>query len=477
VSIPVAGSACRLEVEGGGPLTGTIRVPGDKSLSHRALLLAALAAGESRLRGLSDGDDVARTLGAVRDLGAEVEDADADGPRTAQRRAADRRAAQVHSATPTRTTRVRGGVARLHAAAGPIDLGNSGTSMRLLAGVVAGHPWRTELVGDASLSTRPMDRVAEPLGRMGASLHGRGERCRPPLVVNGAALEGIDYTVPMASAQVKSCVLLAGLAASGETVVRETVLTRLHTEELLRRCGAQLSEEGDASPGHPHVVRLRASTLEPLDLDIPGDPSQAAFWVVAACLVPGSRVTVEGVYVGPARRGFLDVLARMGAAVSEEPVHRAGDLAATADLTARPAPLVGTEVGAAEIPSLDEVPALAVAAAGAEGTTVFHDVGELRVKESDRLASVARLVRAFGAGAEVSGDDLVVEGAGHLSPGVVDAEGDHRIAMAAAVAGLAAGAGTTVVTGWEAVATSYPGFDAHGRALTARLAATSGAGT
>ena len=271
-------------------------------------------------------------------------------------------------------------------------------------------------------------------------------------------LRGIDYTTPMASAQVKSCVLLAGLGAEGDTVVREPVLTRRHTEELLARCGVLVTEteEGDGT----HVVRLVPSRPAPFELDVPGDPSQAAFWVVAACIVPGSAVTVERVYVGAGRRGYLDVLARMGADLREVPATGSGDLAATADIVARHGALRGTEVLAAEITGLDEVPVLAVAAACASGDTVFRDVGELRVKESDRLVGVAELVRAFGGRAEVDGDDLWVSGIGTLVPGTVDARGDHRMAMAAAVAALAAGSDASTVAGWEAVATSYPAFAA-----------------
>ena len=428
-----AARAPLFEVAGGRPLRGRVAVPGDKSISHRALLLGALATGTSRLTGLSDGDDVARTAEALRRLGAEIGDG-----------------------------RVGPGPGGLHGAEGPLDMGNSGTSLRLLAGVVAARPWSTELVGDASLSTRPMDRVAVPLRAMGAQVQGRTERCLPPVRIRGGALHGIDYTPPMASAQVKSCVLLAGLGAEGETVVREPVATRRHTEELLARCGADVVvgvEDGD------HVVRLRPSALAPFELHVPGDPSQAAFWLVAGCVVPGSVLTVEGIYVGPGRRGFLDVLGRMGARLDEDPTTGPADLAATADVTARAGELRGTTVEGAEITGLDEVPVLAVAAACAAGTTEFRGVGELRVKESDRLAGVVRLVRAFGAGADAEGDTLVVRGTGGLRAAAVEAEGDHRMAMAAAVAGLAA-AGTTAVAGWEAVATSYPRFAEHLAELT-----------
>jgi 3-phosphoshikimate 1-carboxyvinyltransferase len=265
----------------------------------------------------------------------------------------------------------------------------------------------------------------------------------------------------MASAQVKSCVLLAGLGADGTTVVREPVPTRRHTEELLARCGAKIEEE---DVDGAHVVRLEPSVLGPLELDVPGDPSQAAFWVVAATLVPGSDVVVEGVYCGGGRRGFLDVLGRMGAQVMEVPAGDR-DLDQVCDLHVRAAPLHGAEIAAAEITGLDEVPVLAVAAALAEGTTVLRDVGELRVKESDRFEGVLRLVRAFGGTAEADGDDLVVAGVPALRPTPFEAGGDHRMAMAAAVAALAAGPGESVIEGWSATATSYPAFEAHLRTL------------
>ncbi|HZU81184.1 MAG TPA: 3-phosphoshikimate 1-carboxyvinyltransferase [Acidimicrobiales bacterium] len=419
-------------VRGGRPLVGTVRVPGDKSISHRALMLAAVARGTSHLRGLSEGDDVHRTGRALAALGAGLE------------------------AGPAWSTEVSvEGVAELRSPGVPIDVGNSGTTMRLLAGLVAPYPIDVTLTGDDSLRSRPMDRVAVPLRAMGAVVEGREERCLPPLHLRGGPLRGIDYTPPMASAQVKSCVLLAGLGASGPTVVREATPTRLHTEELLTLAGAALEEHTDADG--THVVTVQASTLDPLDLDVPGDPSQAAFWVVAATVVPGSDVTVEHCYAGPARRGFLDVLTRMGASVEETPVAGAGALSVQRHLRVRSAALRATEVHAAEITGLDEVPALAVAAALAEGTTAFRAVGELRVKESDRFTGVVELVRSFGGSARAEGDDLLVDGTGALRAGVLDARGDHRMAMAGAVAALAA-PGESTIRGWEAVATSYPGF-------------------
>lgn len=436
-------------VHGDGPLRGRVRAPGDKSISHRALLLGALAEGRSSIRGLSEGDDVLRTRRAVEAMGAGV------------------------GGDPTGTVTVEGGRARLHPPAHPIDCGNSGTGMRLLAGLVAGLPWTTVLVGDESLSARPMDRVAAPLRKMGAEVAGRGERCLPPLTVTGGRLQGIDWSPPIASAQVKSAVLLAGLTAGGETVVHEAVATRAHTEELLAMAGADVEVEVEEGAGR--TVRLRASDLRPFELQVPGDPSQAAFWVVAACLVPGSEVTVTGVYGGPGRSGFLEVLRRMGARVEAVAAGHG-----VVDLHAASSRLRGTTVGAAEIPSLDEVPVLAVAAAAAEGVTEFRDVGELRVKESDRLAAVAALVRSLGAGAEVLGDDLRVEGVGpdgHLAHTGSTSGGDHRMAMAAAVAALAAGPGSSELRGFSVVATSYPDFLDHLRALGGRATVPAGHGS
>jgi 3-phosphoshikimate 1-carboxyvinyltransferase len=415
-------------VPGGGPLTGTLSVPGDKSISHRALLLAALAEGVSTITGLSSGDDVLRTRRAIASLGAEVDD---DGP----------------------VVRVTGGRSRLGAPHDPVDMGNSGTGLRLLAGVAATLDGTTVLTGDDSLRGRPMDRVAEPLLRMGAGVSGQGEHCLPPIGVTGGPLRAIDYTPPMASAQVKSAVLLAGLAADGETVVREPVATRAHTEEMLAAAGADIAIE---RVGGGRVIRVRRSALSPGSFTVPGDPSQAAFWVVGGVVVPGSLVTVSGIHLGPERLGFLGVLRRMGATIE---MQESGN--GTGSVTSYSCLLQGTVVESHEIPSLDEVPILAVAAAVAHGTTRFRDVGELRVKESDRLAGTVDLVRAFGGQAEAEGDDLVVQGGGGpLRPGRVDARGDHRLAMAAAIAGAACPApgAVTTITGWESVVTSYPGF-------------------
>ncbi|HEV2757959.1 MAG TPA: 3-phosphoshikimate 1-carboxyvinyltransferase [Acidimicrobiales bacterium] len=404
-------------VTGGRPLRGTITVPGDKSISHRALILAALAEGTSVVRGLSDGDDVARTRVAVEAMGATC-----DGEK------------------------ITGGRSRLHEPDDVLDMGNSGTGIRLVAGLCAGFPWLTVLTGDGSIRRRPMSRIAEPLRAMGAHVDGREGGRLPPLVVRGGSLRGIDYNLPVPSAQVKSAVLLAGLSAEGETVVRQPVVTRAHTEEMLAACGADLEVSDDGLD-----VRLRPSALQPFELDVPGDPSQAAFWIVAACIVPDSEVVVDDVYVGPARTGFLDVLGRMGA-----DVERVGERS----IRARYSPFMqGTQVSGGEIVGLiDEIPVLAVAGAVAAGRLVFRDVEELRVKESDRVATIIEGLGAMGATVTYDDGGLAVQGEAVLGGGEVHSRQDHRIAMALAVAGLSAD-GTTVVDGWDAVATSYPRFE------------------
>jgi 3-phosphoshikimate 1-carboxyvinyltransferase len=423
-----AGPTRTLDVVGGRALRGSLRVPGDKSISHRALLIAALADGTSTITGLSTGDDVHRTRLAVEALGATIAE-DGDG-----------------------ALRVDGGA--LHEPSAVVDIGNSGTGIRLLAGVCAGLPFLTVLEGDASIAQRPMDRVAEPLRSMGARIDGREQGRFPPLVVRGGDLHAIDYALPVPSAQVKSAILFAGLAAEGTTIVREELVSRAHTEEMLAQAGADI-ERGDGSG----VVRLRPSTLSPSEFAVPGDPSQAAFWIVAACLVPGSEITVEDVYVGPGRNGFLDVLERMGADLQvHAQVHeRTG--AATATIIARSSELHGCVVEPGEIPGLvDEIPVLAVAAARAAGETRFQGVGELRVKESDRLATISSELERFTGKVEATADELVVHGGERLVGAEVTSHGDHRIAMAMAIAALAADDASTI-DDWDAVATSYPTFE------------------
>ena len=415
-----------------GALRGTLRMPGDKSVSHRALLLAALADGTSRVTGLSAGLDVARTRAIVEALGATVTEGDG-------------------------AVLVAGG--ELHEPERVLDVGNSGTGIRLLAGLLAGLPFLSVLQGDESVGTRPMDRVTAPLRLMGARVDGRGDGRYPPLVIRGGGLHAIAYTPPIASAQVKSAVLLAGLHAQGRTVVREPVPTRRHTEEMLRERGIAVVTE--PMPGGGEVVTLQPGRLTAGDIAVPGDPSQAAFWICAAAVLPGSDLTIEGLYLGPERTGFLPVLERMGADLDVD--------AAAGRIRVRGGELRGTVVTDAELPDLiDEVPALAVAAALAvEGSLDVRGAAELRAKESDRIDTVAELVRALGGTADTEPDRLVVHGGVRLRPGVVQSHGDHRIAMAGAIAALgAAGDEPVRVLGWDCVDTSYPGFLADLAAVT-----------
>jgi len=339
-----------------------------------------------------------------------------------------------------------------------IDCGNSGTAIRFLAGLLAGRPFLTVLTGDESLVQRPMARIVEPLRRMGAHLDGRRDGALPPLVVRGGGLAGTTHRLTVASAQVKTALLLAGLQATGTTEITEPEPSRDHTERMLGALGAPVTRVDE------RTVQVSAGAPEPFEFAVPGDPSSAAFWVVAATITPGSELVVERVALNPARIGFVDVLARMGAAVEVvttgehlgEPV---GEIRVTSG------PLHGTTVAGPEIPGvIDEIPVLAVAAAFADGVTEFRDAAELRVKETDRIATTSELLTSLGIAVETGDDHLVVRG-GAPAPGAVDSHGDHRIAMAGAVA---AGAieGEILVRGWRSVATSYPEFTRDHATLT-----------
>jgi len=413
-------------VGGGGRLEGEVRVPGDKSVSHRALILGALAEGETAVEGLSSGADVGSTRSCLEALGVEIS-----------------------GAAPS--VRVRGrGLGGLKAPAGDLDAGNSGTTMRLLAGVVAGHGFVSRFVGDESLTRRPMRRVAEPLRALGATITLSGTDT-PPLTVGGGALRGIEYATPMASAQVKSAILLAGLHASGDTTVVEPAATRDHTERMLAAFSVPVRVTG------LKITVAGGSRLSATNILIPGDPSSAAFWVVAATLAPGSELAVRGVGSNPTRTGYLAVLARMGADIHREPMRGEGG-EAIEDLIVSSSDLIATTVAAAEVPGLiDEVPILALAAALASGESRFCGLGELRHKESDRLVGIAALLTAFGASARVDGDDLVVTGVKKLSSAAVDSLGDHRLAMTGYIAGFLA-AGQSTVQGASCAEISYPSF-------------------
>ncbi len=408
-----------------GPLRGSVRVPGDKSYSHRAVLLSALAEGPSTLTGLSPGADVAATLDAVARLGALVEPDE------------DR-------------VRVRAPAGGLRPSDAPLECANSGTTMRLLCGVVAGIAGTHRLVGDASLSRRPMDRVATPLRLMGARVSGLGPTLHAPLVVEGGTLRGIEYRVPVPSAQVKSAVLFAGLDARGPTTVVEAVRTRTTTEDAMRAAGLALEV---APEGGGRRVTLAPGRPVARTWSVPGDPSQAAFFAVLGAIHDDASLEVVSLDAAPERVGFVGVLARMGARVA---LH---DHGAFHSLTALSSALVATEVHSHEIPSVDEVPILTVAACAAEGVSAFRSMAELRVKESDRFAGSIELARRLGAAAWAEGDDFFVEGLGaarRFAPFHLDAGLDHRMVMAAAVAGAAGRGGA--IDGDETVATSYPHF-------------------
>jgi 3-phosphoshikimate 1-carboxyvinyltransferase len=408
-----------------GPIRGSCTVPGDKSISHRAAILGALARGTSRIRGFSTAEDCASTLRAVRSLGVRVDWA-ADGELL-----------------------VHGPVDEQPRDAGPIDCGRAGTAMRMLAGVVASLPVTAVLTGGPQLLGRPMGRVADPLRRMGASV-GLEAGDRAPIRISGSSLAGIDYEPPVPSAQVKSAVLLAGLRAEGRTTVREPSISRDHTERMLEAMGATIGRG-------PDVVEIEPGTLHPLDLDVPGDPSSAAFLWAAAAMVPGSDVTVRGVGLNPTRLGFLDVLRRMGGRVECSPRgDRAGE--PFGDVRVRHVGLTAIAVDPSEVGRLvDELPLIGLLASQAEGTTLVRGATELRVKESDRIGGLVAGLRALGAEAEELPDGFVVHGPTRLQRSVLDGRQDHRIAMTFAVAGLAA-EGPVRVEGLEFADDSFPGF-------------------
>ena len=433
-------------VAASGPLRGAIAVSGDKSISHRALILSALAVGRSRIAGLLEGEDVLRTAAALRAMGAGVE-------RTG----------------PGEWTVYGVGVGGLLQPGQALDMGNSGTSARLLMGLVASHPVTATFTGDASLSRRPMARVADPLRLMGADIAASPGDTLPLMVRGLCPAVPIAYTLPVASAQVKSAILLAGLNTPGITRVTEPVPTRDHTERMLAGFGAALTVE-DTAGGR--VISLTGEAeLRPQDIVVPGDPSSAAFWIVAASVVPGSDLLLTGVGVNPTRTGLLTALRLMGADIAELDARAVGG-EPVADLRVRHAPLTAIEVPPELAPSMiDEYPALFVAAAFARGRTVARGAHELRVKESDRVAAMAAALGANGVPVEEHADGLTVQGAGGdpiPGGGTVATRLDHRIAMSMAVAALHARAPVTLDDA-SPVATSYPGFLAALHAATQEL--------
>jgi 3-phosphoshikimate 1-carboxyvinyltransferase len=437
-------------VRGGSRLHGRARVPGDKSLSHRGLILGAIAQGVSRVNGFLPAADCLATLRCLRRLGVRIEEtatspAGEDGP--------PRLDLQVWGEGPE-------GLAEPEDV---LDCGGSGTTMRLLSGVLAGRPTVGVLTGNARLRQRPMGRVVEPLRLMGAQVMGRDGGRLPPLTIQGGRLRGIDYTLPVASAQVKSAVLLAALSAAGPTVVREPGPARDHTERMLQAQGAELRKEG-----HTITLTPTDAPLRPLAFTVPGDISSAAFLVVAACLAPSSEICVEGVGLNPTRTGLLDVMQEMGADITTlNRQQTAGE--ETGDLLVRAGPLRGVEVGGEQVVRMiDEFPILAVAATQAQGITTVRDAAELRVKESDRISATVGELRKMGARIEERPDGFVVEGPTPLQGAVVDGQGDHRLAMALTVAGLIAG-GETRLLGAEYIDDSFPRFASTLRGLGAEI--------
>lgn len=416
-----------LRVRPGGPLNGTLRVPGDKSISHRAVMLGALAEGRTEVLGFLPGEDCRATMRAFRALGVGIEELSAE-----------------HLI-------IEGvGLQGLAAPRGPLDVGNSGTSMRLLAGLLAGQPFDSELCGDASLSRRPMRRVADPLARMGARIDTSADGTPPLRIHGGRPLTGCDFELTVASAQVKSCLLLAGLYAGGSTCVREPAPSRDHTERMLEAFGYPL----ERAPGR--VCVRGGGHLRGCGLRVPADLSSAAFFMVAASIVPGSRLVLREVGINPTRAGVVEILRRMGADIRYSHERMLGG-EPVADIEVRHRPLQGIEVPASLVPlAIDEFPAVFVAAACAAGRTVISGAAELRVKETDRIAVMAEGLQALGIDARPTADGMTVTG-GPIAAGAIDSRGDHRIAMAFAVAGLRGG-GPVEVHDTANIETSFPGF-------------------
>ena len=422
-------------------LQGTIQIPGDKSISHRALMLGALATGETQIKGLLLGEDPRSTAACFRALGAEISELNSD------------------------LVTVQGvGIGQLQEPHAVLDAGNSGTTLRLMLGILASHPARFFAVtGDRSLRSRPMGRVVKPLQQMGAHIWGRQGDTLAPLAIRGQRLTPIHYQSPIASAQVKSCVLFAGLSTTGQTTVTEPFLSRDHSERMLRAFGAQI----EVDPETCSVTVTGPAQLQGQSIVVPGDISSAAFWLVAAAIVPGSNLLIENVGVNPSRTGILEALAQMGADITQEnPRLVAGE--PVADLRVRHSDLKAGSIQGALIPRLiDEIPILAVAAIFAQGTTVIQDAAELRVKESDRLAAMATQLNQMGANIQEHPDGLEIVGGTPLKGAAVDSFGDHRVAMSLAIAALRA-TGTTHIHQADAAAISYPDFATTLRSLNSR---------
>lgn len=419
----------KLKVQAANGLRGTIAVPGDKSISHRSIILGSLAKGATRVRGFLESEDCLNTLRAFQQMGVPIK---RGGP------------GEVEIAGV--------GLNGLTEPADVIDVGNSGTGIRLMCGVLAGQPFYTVITGDASIRNRPMGRVVEPLKEMGAMIFGRAGGDKAPLSIVGGKLWPIQYKSPVASAQVKSAILLAGLFADGDTSVTEPTLSRNHTELMLRGFGANIRSEGTTATISPRPE------LVAQDIRVPGDISSAAYFIVAALIIPESQITITNVGVNPTRTGILDALQAMGADITiDNTREEAGEPAA--DITVRTSDLHGTVIRGELIPRLiDEVPIIAVAAAVASGETVIADAKELRVKETDRVATVASELSKFGVTIDEQPDGMIIHGGAELTGTECDSHGDHRIAMSCAVAGLAA-QGETTIHGTDSIRTSFPSFE------------------
>ena len=410
-------------------IDGELTVPGDKSISHRSLILNAMAHGRAQISGLSNGEDVMSTLDCLRRMGVVITEGNNPGEYTVDGRGPE-----------------------LEEPSDILDAGNSGTSMRLLSGLLAAQPFMSVLTGDESLRSRPMRRIVHPLQQMGAQVMGRQNGSLAPLVIQGGSLAGIEYDLPVASAQVKSCIMLAGLTASGDTVIHQPALSRDHTERMISAMGASVEEDGlDLS--------IKPVELGAVDISVPGDISSAAFWIVAGLCHPDSRVLIKGVGLNPSRTGIIDALQAMGAGDSLRLLNQRSEGGEpVADLLVTSGDLSGTEIGGDLIPRiLDEAPILAVAACFASGETVIRDAAELRVKESDRIATTVEELSRLGANIEAREDGIVIRGTGRLSGAECQSHGDHRLAMAMAVCGLLSD-GEVKVHGAADASVSYPSF-------------------
>ena len=416
-------------------LEATVAPPGDKSISHRAVLLNSIALGTATVTNFCVGDDRASMLRCLLGLGAAIEREADPGGNEAEDRFIIRGNGLDGLVEPHET----------------LNAGNSGTTMRLVSGLLAGQPFFSVITGDWSLRYRPMGRIVKPLREMGAQVMGRSQDSLAPLAIRGGSLHGIEYDMPVASAQVKSCLLIAGLHAQGETVIHQPAASRDHTERILERMGADITEDS-------LTVSLRpGGTLSATDVRVPGDISSAAYWLVAAACHPSARITVLGAGINPTRAGILEVLRAMGARMTVANVRSEGGEEA-ADITVESSDLVATEVAGAQLPRLvDEVPVVALAACFAKGETVVRDAQELRTKESDRIRTTVQGLSKLGADIQETPDGMVIRGTGGLRGGVVGSHGDHRLAMTLGVAGLLA-TGETVVRGAEAARISYPNF-------------------